>query len=62
MDLTNRRRTPTKTRIVLQHLYVLPNTYYERKEQEEIHLSAKQHPSSSPYIELFIVKKMVLVK
>jgi hypothetical protein len=34
-------KTPTKTKIVLQHLFVLPHTYYESMEQEEIHLSAK---------------------
>jgi hypothetical protein len=28
----NRSSTPTKTQIVFQHLYVLPNTYYERME------------------------------
>jgi hypothetical protein len=63
MDQTNRRSTPTKTRTVLQHLFVLPNTYYERMEQEEKHLLAKVHPSSSHYIlELYIVQKLDLVK
>jgi hypothetical protein len=41
MDQANRGSTPNKTKTVLQQLYVLPNTYYERMEQEEIHLSAK---------------------
>jgi hypothetical protein len=41
MDQTNRCSTPTKTKTVLQHLCVLPNTYYEGLEQEEIPLFAK---------------------
>jgi hypothetical protein len=48
---------------VLQNLHVLPNTYYERMELDEISLAAKYQPSSGHYyIELSIVKKMVLVK
>jgi hypothetical protein len=45
-----------------QDQFVLPNTYYERMELEEIYLSARWHPSSSHYIELYIVQKLDLVK
>jgi hypothetical protein len=62
MDQTNRCSTPTKTRTVLQHLFVPPNIHYEGMEQEEIHLLAKEHPSSIHFIELSIVRKMDLVK
>jgi hypothetical protein len=41
LDQTNRRGTPTKTKTVLQHLFLLSNTYYESMEQEEINLPAK---------------------
>jgi hypothetical protein len=41
MDQTNRNSTPTKNQAVLQHLYDLPNTKYEKMEQEEIHILAK---------------------
>jgi hypothetical protein len=41
MDQTNRCSTPTKTRTVLQHLFVIPNTYYERMELEEVQLFIK---------------------
>jgi hypothetical protein len=36
--------------------------YYGRIEQEEIHRLAKEHPSSSHYIELTIVQKFDQVK
>jgi hypothetical protein len=62
MDKTNRCSIPTKTKRVLQHLSVLPNTYYERTKQEEICLTAKDQPSSGHYIELSIVQKLDLVK
>jgi hypothetical protein len=31
-DQTNRSSTQTKPQTVFQHLYILPNTYYERME------------------------------
>jgi hypothetical protein len=62
MDQTNRCSTPTKTKTVLQHLFVLPNTYYESMELEEIHISAKWHPSSRYNIDLCIVQALDLVK
>jgi hypothetical protein len=49
------------TQTVLQHLYFLSNTYYERMELEEIHLSAKYQPSSGHFIENSIVQKLDLV-
>jgi hypothetical protein len=49
MDRTNRRSTPSKTKTAVQHLYFLSNTYYERMEQEEIHLSAKYQPSPADH-------------
>jgi hypothetical protein len=62
MDRTNRHSTPTKTKTVIQHLYVLPNSYYEGMELEEICLPARYQPSSGHYIEHSIVQKLVLVK
>jgi hypothetical protein len=62
MDQTNRHSTPPKTPPVPQHLLVLPNTCYERMEQEETHLSAREYPGSTHYIELSIVQKLDLVK
>jgi hypothetical protein len=62
MDQTNRSSTLTKTKTVLQHLFVLLNTNNERMRQEEIHLLAKLQPSSSHYIELSIVQKLDLGK
>ena len=61
-DETKSHSTPTKTKTVLQPLYVLPCTYYEGMELEEICLLAKYQPSSGHYIELSIVQKLVLVK
>jgi hypothetical protein len=63
MDRTNHHSSPTNAQIVLQHLYVLPSTFYEGMELEEICLSAKYQPSSvHSYIEHSIVQKLVLVK
>jgi hypothetical protein len=62
MDPTNRRRTPTNTQTVDQHLSGLPGTYYEGVELEEICLCPKYQPSSVHYIKHSIVQKLVLVK
>jgi hypothetical protein len=35
MNRTNSRSTPTKTQTVLMHLYVIPNTYYDRMEPKK---------------------------
>jgi hypothetical protein len=60
LDKTNRHSTSPKTPPVLQHLIVLPNKDYDRMEQEETHIWAKEYPSSSHYIELVsIVQKLV---
>jgi hypothetical protein len=62
MDRTNQHSTPTNAHTVLQHLYVLPSTYYEWMELEEICLLAKYQPSSGHcYIEHSIVQKLVLI-
>jgi hypothetical protein len=62
MDQNNRHSTPTKNQAVLQHSYLLPNIYYEKMELDEICLTAKSQPSSSHYIQLSRVKKIILVK
>jgi hypothetical protein len=62
LDQTHHRSTPTKTKTVLPHLYLLPNTYYERIELEEICIPANYHPSSGHYIELSIFQKLDLDK
>jgi hypothetical protein len=61
MNQTNHFSTPIKTQTVLQHLYVLSNTYYEGMELAEICISAKYQPSSGHYIEISIVQKLDLV-
>jgi hypothetical protein len=38
VERANGGSTPIKTRTVLQHLFVIPSTYYERMELEEIYL------------------------
>jgi hypothetical protein len=62
MNRTNRQITPTKTETVFQHLYDLPNTFFERMEQEEVYLSYERHPSSSHNMDLSIVQKFDMVK
>jgi hypothetical protein len=57
MDRTNRHSTPTKTKTVIQHLYILPSTYYEGMELEEICLPSKYQPSFGHYIEHSIVQR-----
>jgi hypothetical protein len=63
MDRTNHHSSSSNTQTVLQHLDVLPSTYYEEMELEEICLLAKYQPSSGHcYIEHSIIQKLVLVK
>jgi hypothetical protein len=62
MDQANCGSTPTSTKRVLQNLHVLPNTYYERMELDEIFLTAKYQLTSGHYMELSRVQKLDLVK
>jgi hypothetical protein len=62
MDRTNHHSSSSNTQTVLQHLDVLPSTYYEEMELEEICLLDKCQPSSGHYIEHSIVQKLLLVK
>jgi hypothetical protein len=62
MDQTNHRSTTNRTKSVLQHLYVLPNTYYERRRLDNICILAQHQARSCHPIELSIVRKMDLVK
>jgi hypothetical protein len=50
------------TKTGLQHLYVLPNPYYERTRLEDICLLAQDQATSFHYIELSIIRKVDLVK
>ncbi len=63
MDPTNHHSAPANAKTVLLHFYVLPTTYYEGMELEEICPLDKCQPSSGNcYIEHYIVEKLVPVK